>query len=75
VRSRSYREFDHRDTGLFDGIPSPAKLAGRPDEHADFLPLKSVFDPACDPVPNRLGLLFRVIESLDRRNAARTGAA
>jgi hypothetical protein len=30
--------------------------------------LKSVFDPACDSFPNRLGLLFRVIESLDRRN-------
>jgi hypothetical protein len=60
---------------LFDGIPRRAKIAGRADERADFLRLKSVFYPACDPVPNRLRLLFPVIESLDRRNAARTGAA
>jgi hypothetical protein len=75
AQSRSYREFDRRDAGLFDGIPCRAKIAGRADERADFLRLKSVFYPACDPVPNRLRLLFPVIESLDRRNAARTGAA
>ena len=59
-------EFDRRDPGLFDGIPRPAKLAGRAAEHADFVPLKSVFDPALDPFPDRLGLLLRVIESLHR---------
>jgi hypothetical protein len=32
--------------------------------------LNSLFDPACDPCTNRLGLLFRVVESLDRRGRA-----
>ena len=75
AQSRSYRAFDRRDAGLFDGIPCRAKIAGRAYERADFLWLKSVFYPACDPVPNRLRLLFPVIESLDRRKAAITGAA
>jgi hypothetical protein len=71
-------DFDRRNTGLFDGVPRPAKLAGRADEDADLVRLHSLFDPAGDPCANRLRLLFRVIEGFDCRGwpvEHRNGAA
>src|SRR5882757_9409523 len=71
-------DFDRLNIDSPDRVPRPAKLAVRANEYADLVRLSSFSNPSGEPFADALGLLFRIVESLDYRGRAvehRHGAA